>query len=251
MESKALLKQGLEILCKNNNIKSHISPHFDNVVLLLNRYIKEIETFNSIYGLVGTNDTNELIIKHILDSLAPLGIIYKLLNKTSLLPLRVPVPLCEISANCVSVPLCDSSTINIADIGSGAGLPGIPLSIVLNQCNFTLIERMGRRAGFLLNTKALLALSNVTIEEGDMEKTTPGCFDLVTFRAFKPMEPKLLKYLFKACKPGGIIAAYKGKIDKINEEMSLIEAQNIDWQVIPYSVPFLEEERHLLIIKTK
>jgi len=261
MESKALLKQGLEILCRNNNIESYIFPQFDKIILLLNLYIKEIETFNSIYGLVGTNDTNELVIKHILDSLAPLEIILGLLNTFP--SLRAPVPPCDPSTNCTSVPPCDSfsnvasvppcdpSTINIADIGSGAGLPGIPLSILLNQCNFTLIERMGRRAGFLLNTKAVLSLPNITVEEGEMEKTVPGRFDLVTFRAFKPLEPKLFKYLLKACKPGGIIAAYKGKIDKINEEMSLFETQNIDWQAIPYSVPFLEEERHILVIRTK
>ena len=104
---------------------------------------------------------------------------------------------------------------------------------------------MGRRAGFLLNTKAVLNLSNINIEEKEIEKIEPNQFDLVTFRAFKPIEPKLLKTLFKICKPDGIIAAYKGKKEKIEAEMTGI---NVEWQVIPYSVPFLDEERNLLII---
>jgi 16S rRNA (guanine527-N7)-methyltransferase len=165
---------------------------------------------------VGTSDTNELVIKHILDSLAPLGII------------------------------SGFSPSQIADAGSGAGLPGIPLAIALQECNFTLIERMGRRAGFLLNTKAALALSNVDIEEKELEKTAPGIFNLVTFRAFKPLDSKLLKTLFKICAPAGIIAAYKGKRDKIEAEMAPL---CIEHEIIPYSVPFLNEERHLLVIK--
>jgi 16S rRNA (guanine527-N7)-methyltransferase len=174
---------------------------------------------------VGTNNRRELITKHILDSLAPLGIIYRLM-------INGGVP-------------------RIADVGSGAGLPGIPLALALPKCEFTLIERMGRRAGFLWNTKAALHLSNVTVEEGEIEKTT-GVFRLVIFRAFKPLEPKLLKALFSICKDGGFIAAYKGRREKIEQEMAPLEKlldPSFTWEAVPYEVPFLDEERHLLIIK--
>ena len=225
----AVLTQGIEILCKNDSdINSLISSCSEKINLTLSRYIKEIELFNKAYSLVGAGDTEELVIKHILDSIAPLGIIFRLLKKLN-------------ATNNTQIAY------QIADAGSGAGLPGIPLAITLPQCNFSLIERMGRRAGFLCNTKAVLSLTNINVEESELEKIAHNKFDLVTFRAFKPIEPKLLKTLFNICKDGGIIAAYKGKIEKIEEEMSFLERTK--WEAIPYSVPFLNEKRHMLIIK--
>jgi len=226
---KDLIAQGIAILCKNDNdINRIIDSRRDIIISLLERYINEIETFNPAYGLVGTTDTNELIIKHILDSLAPLGIITRLLNQCDTLP-----------------------RLQLADAGSGAGLPGIPLAIALSNCDFTLIERMGRRAGFLLNTKAVLALTNINIEENELEKTRDSRFKLITFRAFKPLEPKLLKALFRVCEPDGIIAAYKGKREKIEEEIAPLEKHCGKWEALPCPVPFLDEERHLLVIKPK
>jgi 16S rRNA (guanine527-N7)-methyltransferase len=222
-----LLLEGVKILRGGDkDIDNIIAPRSEEFISLLERYIKEIELFNSAYGLVGTDNTNDLVIKHILDSLAPLGIISRLLN----------------DASC-------AEKVQIADAGTGAGLPGIPLAIALHQWDFTLIERMGRRAGFLLNTKAVLSLSNINVEERELEKTQSGRFNLVTFRAFKPLEPKLIKTLFKKCASGGIIAAYKGRREKIEDEMSPLQKNCENWQAIPYTVPFLEEERHLLVIK--
>ena len=220
-----VLTQGIEILCKNDSdIASLFSSRYEKIILTLNRYIKEIELFNQAYGLVGVSDTEELIIKHILDSIAPLGIISRLLKT-----------------------LNTTNDCQIADAGSGAGLPGIPLAIILPQCNFSLIERMGRRAGFLCNTKAALSLANTNVEESELEKIAHNKFDLVTFRAFKPIEPKLLKTLYKLCKDGGVIAAYKGKMEKIKAETAFLKETS--WEALPYNVPFLNEERHILIIK--
>ncbi|GBU27070.1 16S rRNA methyltransferase [Treponema sp. R8-4-B8] len=222
-----LLSEGIEILRgADREIDRIIAPRSDEFIFHLKRYIKEIELFNSAYGLVGTNDTNELITKHILDSLAPLGIIIKLLKDTGA-----------------------GKAAKIADVGSGAGLPGIPLAIVLPQYAFTLIERMGRRAGFLLNTKAVLSLSNVIVEEGELEKVENGTFNLITFRALKSMEPKLIKTLLKKCAQGGVIAAYKGKREKIETEMASLQKICENWEAIQYTTPFLDEERHLLVIK--
>lgn len=221
-DEKALLIKGIEALCKSDgDIERLITPRREEAVSLLERYIKEIELFNGAYGLVGTSDTKELVIKHILDSLAPVGIIYRLLN--------------------------GKTKTKIADAGSGAGLPGIPLAITMPECDFTLIERMGRRAGFLCGTKAILKTSNITIEECELEKTEKGRFDLITFRAFKPLEQKLLKTLFNACASGGIIAAYKGRLEKIEEEMEPLK-ESCKWEAIQYSVPFLDEQRHLLVV---
>ena len=226
----AILEQGIQALRQGDeDIDKLIAGRHKEFVLLLEKYIAEIELFNPAYGLVGTSNNRELVIKHILDSLAPLGIIYRLLQQKS--------PHNETEA----AP-------QIADAGSGAGLPGIPLAIALPQYEFTLIERMGRRTGFLWNTKAALGLSNIAIEEGDVERTAPGRFGLVTFRAFKPLEPKLLKALFRACADGACLAAYKGRHEKITEEMSPLKKLCGAWEAIPCPVPFLNEERHLLIL---
>ena len=228
MDGKNLLSEGIDVLCNGDEeIKNLVAPRREEITAHLNNYIKEIETFNSAYGLVGTSDTNELIVKHILDSLAPLGIINRLLKETNA-----------------------ENTAQIADAGSGAGLPGIPLAIAMPQCDFTLIERMGRRAGFLFNTKAVLRLSNVNIEECELEKAQGGRFNLVTFRAFKPTEPKLLKTLFKVCAPKGVIAAYKGKREKTEAEMASLGKNCKNWEIIPCKTPFLEEERHILVIRS-
>jgi len=237
-----LLSEGIDALRQNDKdidrlIGGGTPPRAKEVISRLSRYINEIELFNAAYGLVGAVDTDELIIKHILDSLAPLGIISRLLAETS---------------GTDTAHTATHTAAQIADAGSGAGLPGIPLAITLPNFNFTLIERMGRRAGFLWNTKASLGISNINVEEGELEKTEPERFRLVTFRAFKPLDSKLLKTLFRACEKGGIIAAYKGRREKIEQEMAPL-ATALDcckWEAIPYAVPFLDEERHLLVIKT-
>jgi 16S rRNA (guanine527-N7)-methyltransferase len=163
-----LLSDGLLQLCRGDiTIDSLISPRRDEVFSLLSRYIVEIESHNPALSLVGTNDRQELIVRHILDSLAPLGIMSR---KFSI-----------------------DRQFSIADVGSGAGLPGIPLAIVLPDTEITLIERKGRRAGFLRSMQAALSLSNVLVEEAEMEKAKPGRFALVTFRAFRPLEPKMYK----------------------------------------------------------
>jgi len=241
IDANKLLSDGIELLCGiDSEINSILTSRKDDVILLLTGYINEIELFNPAYGLVGTEKTEELIIKHILDALAPMGILSRLLcsfncRDSGLTTLRESV-----------------QKFRIADAGSGAGLPGIPLAIAMPSCEFTLIERMGRRAGFLCNTKAVLSLSNINIEECEIEKTAgkkdfTEYFDIVTFRAFKPLDAKLLKSLFAILAPNGIIAAYKGKKEKIETEMEVLP--ELQWEAVRYTVPFLDEERRLLIIK--
>jgi 16S rRNA (guanine527-N7)-methyltransferase len=194
---------------------------------LLNRYCNEIELFNPAYGLVSVKDRVELAVKHILDSLAPLGIIKQLISGC-----RFP---------------------RIADVGSGAGFPGIPLALALPDVSFTLIERMGRRAGFLRNTAAVLPLPNVEVLESTAEQAPPEIADIVCFRALRPLEPKILRVLFRLLKPGAWLAAYKGRRETILTEISPLSLtqQNAEWRVIPCRVPFLDDERNLLLIKKR
>jgi len=209
------LREGLEALGRADaKTAALIEGRLPVIADSLLQYTEEIERFNPAYGLVKAADRNELIVKHILDSLAPLTF------------------------------LADSSF--LADVGSGAGFPGIPLAVCLPHARITLIERMGRRAGFLQNVLAVLGLSNCTVEETEMEKAAPGRFDTVTFRAFHPLTPELLKGLFRLLVPGGRLAAYKGRRDKTEAELAA--AGLSDFQLIPLTVPFLDEERNLALI---
>lgn len=188
----------------------------------LARYVAQIELFNEALGLVGAKDRDELVVKHILDSLAPLAVL------SALLPAGVP---------------------RVADAGSGAGLPGIPLAIALPGANFTLIERMGRRVGFLENSVAVLGLRNVDVEQAEVERASPGRFDLVTFRAFRPLEPPMLKALFRLLAPGGVLAAYKAREEKVAAEMEPLGALVGSWEEIGTPVPFLDEPRRLVVVR--
>ena len=230
-----LLEEGLDILCQNDpDAQAPILPRREKIILLLQKYIAQIELYNPAWGLVGTNDRRELVIRHILDSLAPLGLMCRLLKA------------------------CGAIT-HIADVGSGAGLPGIPLAIALPNVRFTLIERSGRRANFLRNALGDLALPNVSVEEAEMEKFKMlMSFDLVTFRAFKPLEPKLLKCLLRLCTAGGALVAYKGRREKVESEMAALENSlivkgqkypAIRWELLPCPTPLLDEERHILLIR--
>jgi len=227
------LSEGILQLCGNDpDVGNVIAPRCEQVCSLLNRYIAEIEQYNPALSLVGTNDRNELIVRHILDSLAPLGLIIRLMCRSP----SAPQPI-------------------IADVGSGAGLPGIPLSIALPQASFSLIERKGRRAHFLRNAQEALCLSNVTVEEAEMEKVKRNRFSLVTFRAFRPLETKIYKKLIRLCNDGGILAAYKGRRSKTEAEMTALEKEMPilcgNWELLPCTVPGLDEERHLLVINNK
>jgi 16S rRNA (guanine527-N7)-methyltransferase len=110
---------------------------------------------------------------------------------------------------------------------------------------------MGRRAGFLRNTLAILGLSNAAVEEGEMEKVPPGRFALLTFRAFRPLGPAALKGFFRLLAPGGCLAAYKGREEKIRRELEDAGQFAGSWEILPCGVPFLEEERWLLIIRPR
>jgi len=182
---------------------------------LLNRYIGEIELWNPRYGLVNAKG-DDLIRRHILDSLA--------------------------GASAVAT----KQPASLADVGSGAGLPGIPLAIMLPQVQVTLIERSGKRARFLRNVAAVLNLENLTIMEADL-KNVRERYGLVTFRAFKPVEPGIMELLLNILDKEGILAAYKGKMDNIREEIDLVSSLAEAREILPLSVPGVKEERHLVI----
>lgn len=209
---------------------------------LMEKYIKEIILFNSAYNLTNTSDRDELVVRHIFDSLSAFPELVKLCeklndNRTDIAQLFV-----------------------IADIGSGGGLPGIPLAAAFRLCcqenkvlenfRFELVERMEKRCSFLENCAAILGLKNVTVVNSEAERVDEGAYDLITFRAFRPLDKKMTKTLLRIVKDKGYLCAYKAKQENIKEEMAAITSLVPAYDVQPLKVPGLEDsERNLVIIQ--
>ncbi len=202
----------------------------DTVTDKMNRYIKEIVLFNSAYNLTNTSDYDELVIRHILDSLAA----YKELE--------------AIAENRAGENAAEE--LIFADIGSGGGLPGIPLAAVFPQYQFKLVERMSKRCAFLENCAAILGLKNVEVINSEAERVAPESFDIAVFRAFRPLDSKMTSTLQRIIKKSGYLAAYKAKMENITEEMNAIKELVPEYEVKPLKVPGLEDsERNLVVIK--
>jgi len=205
IESSNILKKGLDQIGIQYSSKQ---------IKMLELYISEIELWNIKYKLVGARG-EELIVRHILDSLSAIPELNKLSFSTA------------------------------ADVGSGAGLPGIPLSIFYPEVKFSLIERSGRRSGFLRNVISLLKMGDrLQVIESELEEVAKS-YDLVLFRAFR----KLVDYyseLERITSPKGFLFAYKGKLMSIEQEITRLN-QKATTHIIPANVPFLDEERNFII----
>ncbi len=206
----------------------------------MEKYIAALQEYNAKFDLINTDGHDEIAIRHILDSLSAL-----------------PEICAEISRRHGEfLSGAKQEKLSLADIGSGAGLPGIPLAASLPQFHFTLVERMTKRCGFLSHCAQILDLQNVDVEENQAERLEQNRFDLCVFRAFRPLDKKMAKVLLRILKANGILAAYKAKKEKIIEEMEALP-QNPKYEILPLKVPFLtentaegeERERNLVIIE--
>jgi 16S rRNA (guanine527-N7)-methyltransferase len=179
---------------------------------------RAIETWNERLGLVSLHDPDELVTKHLLDSLAPIRVLEEL------------------------------GFASFADLGSGAGFPGVPLALAFPQAHAVLVERMERRALFLETTLAELGRGDVTVLQRTFEEVKER-FDLVTFRAVSALDLTLVKKLRRLLNPGGVIASYKGRREVVDAELASLGPLAEGARVVPVNVPFLDEERHLVILE--
>ena len=106
----------------------------------------------------------------------------------------------------------------VADVGSGAGLPGIPMAIALPEARFVLIEPMERRSNWMLEVIEELGLTNVEVRRARAEEVLDLKFDIVTARAVAALD-KLLRLTVHLLKPGGSLIALKGS--KAAEEIGV------------------------------
>lgn len=139
----------------------------------------------------------------------------------------------------------------VADVGSGAGLPGIPMAIIAPETDFVLVEPMERRASWLQEVVAELGLENVEVARVRAEEVQGGQFDIVTARAVAALD-KLLRLCVPLLKPGGSVIALKGSKapEEIQTATKLQKALKIaSFEIIICGEKFLAEPTS--VVKTR
>jgi 16S rRNA (guanine527-N7)-methyltransferase len=178
-------------------------------------YVALLAKWNRTYNLSAIRDPLGMVSHHLLDSLAVLP----------------------------HLPLGDAGA-RIADAGSGAGLPGIPLALARPRWHVALIESNQKKVAFLRQAAIELAAPNLEVHEGRVEAWRPPAgFALVISRAFAELAGFIAscRHLLAA---GGVLAAMKGR-DPAAEIAKLSQA--CCRQVIRLRVPFIDAERHLVL----
>lgn len=182
-------------------------------------YLALLERWNRTYNLTAIRDPREMVTRHLLDSLAM-------------------QPFLGAAAE-------DGGT--LADLGTGPGLPGIPLAIATPRLQVTLVESNGKKARFLREAVRSLGLANARVAESRAEAVDePGAYAAITARALDTLAG-IIKVGGHLLAPGGRLLAMKGQ--RPDEEIAALPA---GWQlqaVHALAVPGLVGERHLVVLE--
>jgi len=183
----------------------------DSTLKKLMNYLALLQKWNRVHNLTAVRDVEDMVTLHLLDSL-------------SVLP--------HINAN------------NLLDVGSGGGLPGIPLAICLPDLQVTVIDSSQKKASFMRQAKAELNITNLQVVSGRVEQYKPAHhFEIIISRAFSEISLflNLTKHLLTE---NGKWLAMKGGYPE--EELAKTQAKATE--IIPLAVPGLDAQRHLVVI---
>ena len=177
------------------------------------RYVELLEQWNGAYNLTAVRDPEEMLVKHVFDSLSIL-------------------------------PFVDASP--VLDVGSGAGLPGIPLAVARPDLRFTLLDGNGKKTRFMTHAAAELKLANLEVVQARVEAWRPPApFVLVLSRAFARIA-EFVKLAGAHCTPSGRLLAMKGAPPA--DELAELPVGFRLMAVHPLKVPSLAAERCLVEI---
>ncbi|EHL8938801.1 16S rRNA (guanine(527)-N(7))-methyltransferase RsmG [Salmonella enterica] len=187
----------------------------DHQKTLLVAYVDMLHKWNKAYNLTSVRDPAEMVVRHILDSI-------------------------------VVAPYLQGQ--RFIDVGTGPGLPGIPLAIVLPDAHFTLLDSLGKRVRFLRQVQHELRLENITPVQSRVEAyPSEPPFDGVISRAFASLND-MVSWCHHLPGEKGRFYALKGQLPE-DEIASLPDEFSVE-SVEKLRVPQLEGERHLVIIKS-
>jgi 16S rRNA (guanine527-N7)-methyltransferase len=181
-------------------------------------YVALLLRWNATYNLTAIRDPREMVAKHLLDSLA---------------------------MHAATAPIAAAGG-SLADLGTGAGLPGIPLAIAQPGLQVALVESNGKKARFLREAVRSLGLANARAVESRIETfDAPGAFDAITARALATL-PLILALGGHLLKPGGVLLAMKGVVPA--DEIAALPPGWVVREIRPLAVPGLAAERHLVVV---
>lgn len=178
---------------------------------LLMEFVAELMNWNRVYNLTSVRKPTDIVTRHILDSLSILE------------HLRGD---------------------RILDVGTGAGLPGIPLAIACPEREFVLLDSSSKKLRFVQQTLGILKLDNVTLENARVDEYQPeNLFDTIVCRAFSDL-PDFYRNTSRLCNSGGCILAMKGVYPMT--EVESLDDKSVISDVVALKVPGLDAERHLV-----
>ncbi len=186
------------------------------------RYLDLLDKWNKKFNLTGTKDSNEIVINHFLDSITALKYV--------------------------------DPTDRVLDIGSGAGFPGIPIKIIIEGADVTLIDSVHKKVSFMREVIRELGLSNIKALWGrageDLEQLSAESFDVVISRALADIET-MIKLSTPYLKPSGKIILMRGK--KGAQELSELPAGILrSFEVMERDelrLPFNNSERLVIVVR--
>ncbi|QWE08672.1 16S rRNA (guanine(527)-N(7))-methyltransferase RsmG [Polynucleobacter ibericus] len=188
----------------------------------LELFLQEMGRWNQVHNLTAIEGEKDSIRLHLIDSIAVLPVLRQFLQG--------PSP-------------------RIADLGSGGGLPAIPIAIVQPEWHLSLIEAIRKKTAFLQHVRGKLKLKNIEVlceRVEDAAVQQPAQFDAVISRAFTNLA-RFLDLSLPFLKPNGLVFAMKAK--RAYDEMKDVSLE--DWRLIadePLHIPNLAVERRLLVL---
>lgn len=186
------------------------------------RYLALLLKWNRVYNLTAITDPEQMITHHVLDSLVIVAPLDQLLE--------------------------DIAAPTILDVGTGAGLPGIPLAIARPAWTLTLLDSNSKKTAFVAQAAAEIGLPNVSVFTARAEALAGGQFDVIVSRAFSSLRD-LVSRTRVALAPSGFWAAMKGGVP--HDELRELPSDVTCTHILRLQVPGLDAERHLLILRMK